>query len=79
MIVCTIVAIILATFFLLIIVLDKTCHTVTMILIANTCLAELLLASDALWMAVFALQNDLKQVQYQDSLCVFRGYLSYSF
>jgi hypothetical protein len=47
-------------------------------LIANSCLAELLLASDMLWMVIFAFENDLKKIQYEDSLCSFRGYLSYS-
>jgi hypothetical protein len=49
-----------------------------MILIANTYLAELILASDIFGIVAFTLQNDLKQIQYQDSLCIFRGYLSYS-
>jgi hypothetical protein len=47
-------------------------------LVANSCLAELLLASTALWMAVVTLQNDLHEIEYQDSFCVFRGYLSFS-
>jgi hypothetical protein len=70
-------AIILAIIFLLIIILDKTCHTVPMILIVNICLTELVCGSNTLAMSIFTLQNDLKQIEYQDSLCIFRGYLSY--
>jgi hypothetical protein len=76
MILCTTFAVVLSLIFLSIIALDKTCHTVPMMLIANSCLAELVFGSDVLGMAVFTFQNDLKQIQYQDSLCVFRGYLS---
>jgi hypothetical protein len=77
-IVCTILVIVFATFFLFVIVFHKICHTIPLMLVANSCLAELLLASDELWMNVFTLQNDLKQIQYEDSFCVFRGYLSFS-
>ena len=48
-----------------------------MMLVANSCLAELVFGSDMLGMAIFTFQNDLKQIQYQDSLCIFRGYLGY--
>jgi hypothetical protein len=67
--------IILAALFLFIVTIDKTCHTVPMMLVANSCLTELIFASTLLGMAVFTLENDLKQIQYQDSLCVFRGYM----
>jgi hypothetical protein len=49
-----------------------------MMLVANSCLAEFTCGSNLLGMAVFALENDLKQIQYQDSLCIFRGYMSYA-
>jgi hypothetical protein len=78
MIMCTTLAIILATFFLLIIILDKTCHTVPMLLVANSCLAAFIFGCSLLSIAIFTLENDLKQIQYQDSLCVFRGYLFYA-
>jgi hypothetical protein len=78
MIMCSTLVIILATFFLFIIVLDKTCHTVTMMLIANSCLAELICGTVIFSMNVYSFQNDLNQLPYQDSLCVFRGYLSLS-
>jgi hypothetical protein len=56
-----ILAIILAGLFLFIITIDKTCHTVPMMLVANSCLAELIFASNSLGMAVFTLENDLKK------------------
>jgi hypothetical protein len=58
-------------------VLDKTCRTVPMILAANSCLAELAYTSDLIGMDLFALQNDLKQTEFQDSVCIFLGYSSY--
>lgn len=77
MIICTTLVIILSVYFLLTIMFNKTCHTISTMLIANTCLTELVLACDLLAMGVFALQNDLKGIEYEDSLCVFRSYLSY--
>jgi hypothetical protein len=77
MILCTVFAVVLAIFCLIIIIFDKTCHTVPMMLVANSCLAELVFGSDMLAMAAFTFQNDLKQIQYQDSLCIFRGFLGY--
>jgi hypothetical protein len=71
-------AIILATAFLFIIILDKIYYTVPMILNANICLAIIACSSNTLAMTIFTLQNDLHQIQYQDSLCIIRGYLSYA-
>ncbi|CAF1494862.1 unnamed protein product [Adineta ricciae] len=48
-----------------------------MLLFANTCLTELLYGSVVLAMNIFTFYNDLKQIQYEDSLCVFRGYVGY--
>jgi hypothetical protein len=78
MIICVIFAIILATFFLIVIILDKTCHTVPVILVANSYLAACVCGSIVLSMLVFTLHNDLKQIQYRDSLCVFRGFMGYT-
>ncbi len=48
-------------------------------LIGNTCVCALLFGSVLLSMCTaFTLQNDLQQIQYQDSLCIFRCYFSYS-
>jgi hypothetical protein len=77
MIVCITLTNILATLFSFIIILDKTCHTVPMMLTVNTCLGVLVFGCDMLGLCIFTLQNDFKQTQFQDSLCVFRGYLCY--
>ena len=77
MIIFTAFATVSALIFLSIIIVDKTCHSVSMALVANSCLAELVFGSDMLAMALFTLQNDLKQIHYQDSLCISRGFLGY--
>jgi hypothetical protein len=77
MIICTAFSIMLAIIFLFIIILDKTCHTIPMMLIANSCLAELIFGSDMFFMGLFTFQNDLEQIQNEDSLCIFRGFLGY--
>ncbi|CAF4146577.1 unnamed protein product [Rotaria magnacalcarata] len=45
------------------------------LLSADSCLAALVFASDMLGMGVFALQNDLKHIQFRDSLCIFSFYV----
>ncbi|CAF0863402.1 unnamed protein product [Adineta steineri] len=46
-------------------------------LVANSCLATLLFTSASLGMTIWSLKNDVKQISYQDSLCIFRGYFSH--
>src|SRR5205823_1097600 len=29
-------------------------------------------------MSLFTLENDIKQIEYEDSYCIFRGYMSYA-
>ena len=70
-------AALLAALSLSIILIDKTCRTVPMMLVANTCLIELLFATDMFALALFTLNNDLKQIRYQDALCVTRAILGY--
>ncbi|CAF1417276.1 unnamed protein product [Adineta steineri] len=78
MIIGLILTIILSSIFLLVIISDKTCHTLPMMLIANTCFSQFIFTSDILFMIIVTLKNDLKQIDYQDSLCIVRGYLSYA-
>jgi len=78
MIVCTILVIILSTLFLFIIIVDKTCHTIPMMLIANSCLTALVSGCCLLSLCAFTFKNDLEKIEYQDSLCIIRGYLIYS-
>jgi hypothetical protein len=74
---CICLATILTIIYLFIIVVDKTCHTVRMILVGNIFLTGFICGSALFAITVFTLKNDLKQIRYQDSLCIFRGYLSY--
>jgi len=75
---CLGLATILIIIYLFIIVVDKKCHTVRMMLVGNICLTGFVCCTTHLSIAVFTLQNDLKQIQYQDSLCIFRGYMGYA-
>ncbi|CAF1491665.1 unnamed protein product [Adineta steineri] len=77
MIICNVSAITLAIIFLILIIFDRTCHTVPMMLVANSCLATLMFGSAMLSLTSFTLQNDLKQIQYQFPFCVFIGYATY--
>ncbi|CAF4538942.1 unnamed protein product, partial [Rotaria sp. Silwood1] len=77
-IVCIIMTIIIALIVLAIIASNRTPRTTPMMLIANTCLSELVCVCTALGIATFTLNSDLKRIQYQDSLCVFRAYINYS-
>jgi len=77
MVSCSSIAVLLSLFSLFIIIVDKACHTIPMMLTTNTCVAVFIFSSDMLALAIFTLHNDLKQIRYQDSLCVFRGILVY--
>jgi len=77
MIVCTTLVVILAILFLSIIISDKTCHTVPMMLIGNSCVAGCLFGCILLSVCIFTLENDLKQIEYEDSLCIVRAYFIY--
>jgi hypothetical protein len=76
-IICSTLDIGLAILFLFTIIQDKTCHTVPMMLVANSCLAELILRIDILWITQFKLQNDFKHIVYQDPFCISRSYIGY--
>ncbi|CAF3296354.1 unnamed protein product [Rotaria sp. Silwood2] len=76
-IVSTIIATLLAFIFLAIIVMNRTCRTVPLMLVGNSCLAAIFFQCTMLSMALFTLQNDIKQNVFEDSLCVFRGYMGY--
>ncbi|CAF1423109.1 unnamed protein product [Rotaria sordida] len=75
---CTSLAIILSILFLCIIILDKTCHTVPMMMTANTCLSAIVAGCSLLSISMFTLENDVKQIPYEDSFCILRGYFSYA-
>ncbi|CAF1412466.1 unnamed protein product [Adineta steineri] len=78
MIIFSLLVIILTLIYLLIIIFDRTCHTILMMFVANSCLAGLIVGCIILRMSLFTFQNDLKQIQYQDSLCIVRAYIGYA-
>lgn len=69
--------IILSIFYLLIILLDKTCYTVLMMLTANTCISAFVLGCVSFSLIFYTFISDFKGIQYEDSLCQFRGYMAY--
>ena len=71
------IAILLGTLYLLIIIFDRTCRNVLMLLVANSCLSEIVFGCIMLSVTMFMLENDFNRVQYYDSYCVFRGYMAY--
>jgi hypothetical protein len=77
-IVLTILTVGLAGLFLFLILVDKQCHTIPMMLIANSCLTAFVFGCTMLACFIFILENDLKQIQYQDSFCIFRAYIAYA-
>ena len=77
MIICLTLVILPNLIFLFTILLDRTCHTVPMILTANSCLAQLAFSSDLLLICGFALYNDLRQIHNHYFLCTFAGYFTY--
>ena len=78
MVVCTGFVVILSLFFSLIIIFDRACRTVSILLIFNSFISEFLFGSVMCSMAIVTLYNDIKQIQEEDRFCVFRGYLSYA-
>ena len=65
--------------FLSVMIFDRTCHTVSMMLMGNTCLSLLMFTSMRISMASFTLHNDLKGIEYQYSSCTFLAYMIYMF
>jgi hypothetical protein len=64
------IATIFSLIFIIIIMIDKTCHTISMMLTATLCFGIFVFACGMLGIASVALENDLKQMQYQHSLCI---------
>lgn len=77
MIVSSILSILFALTFLLIVLFNKTCQTIPIMLTSNSCFVQILYGSVTLSLATFSLENDRQQRVYQDSFCALRGYLSY--
>ena len=70
-------SVILSLIYLLIILIDKECHRVSMILVGNSILSGFLFGFDMFGTGLFTLINDLKGINDEDSLCLFRGFVGY--
>ena len=70
-------AILLALSFLIIVIYNKTCRTIPLVLTSNSCVAEIVYSSCMLSIVVFTLENDIKRRAFQDELCLFRDYLGF--
>jgi hypothetical protein len=68
----------LVTLFFFVILFDKTCRNIPMLLVGNSCLAGIVFGALMFWMNLFKLLNDWAQIEYQDTFCNFRGYFGYS-
>jgi hypothetical protein len=73
-----ILAVLLGILFLAIIVIEKVCHTIPMLLVGNSAMASLIFGILVLSMRAYALKHDLYQLAYADELCSFRGYFGYA-
>ncbi|CAF1572541.1 unnamed protein product, partial [Adineta ricciae] len=71
------IAAILGLISLLIIIFDKKCHTLPMMLIANASISAIAWGFSMFSIAIFTLQNDLQQVQTYDIFCIVRPYFGY--
>ncbi|CAF1193696.1 unnamed protein product [Adineta steineri] len=74
----TIITIVLPILFLYLILFDKRCRTIPMMLVANSCLTAFVFGCTMLSSFIIILKNDLKQIYYPDSYCIFRAYISYA-
>ncbi len=49
-----------------------------MMLLCNSFLSEIIFALTMFSMSLFTFKNDIKQIAYKDSFCIYRGYMSYA-
>ena len=74
---CNILSVILAIFFLIVIISDKKCRTIPMMLVGNSCFSTFLFGFAMLIVTSLTLEKDLKQIEYHNSLCIFGAYFSH--
>ncbi len=77
MIITIFLSIILGIIFLSIAITHRRCWSISMLLICNSCLAEVLLSCVLLGMAIFTFKNDLKQDTGNISFCIIISFLCY--
>lgn len=78
MIICTGFVVVVSLIVLFITIFDKTTRTISTILLWNSLFAEMLFACVMFSMAIYSFENDRQRIDYNDCLCIFRGYMSYA-
>lgn len=78
-IVFSIIISLISLLFFLNIFFDKCLHTIPMVLVANSCLAEFLFSINLLSASIYTLNNDIKQIKSRNLYCIFRCYTAYIF
>ncbi|CAF0788903.1 unnamed protein product [Adineta steineri] len=66
--------ILISLIFLFIVLTDRTCHTIAMILVTNSYFADFIFTLTLFWLIMFTLYNDLQQIYYKDLFRNFRVY-----
>lgn len=69
---------ILVTIFFFVILLNKTCRIVPMLLVGNTCFIGIFSGAVVFWMSLLKLINDYQQIAYEDIFCQCREYIGYT-
>lgn len=77
MLICNILSVVFSLFCLLIILMDKRCHTISMLLIGNTYLTGCSFGLSLLLKSIYTFRNDLNKIEFEDSFCIYRGCLIY--
>ncbi|CAF1240546.1 unnamed protein product [Didymodactylos carnosus] len=71
-------AIVLSLLCLIVILLNRQLHTVSNLLVFNSCLCELIFSSVMLAVAGYLCYSDIHQLTVPTPLCAFRGYFGYT-
>lgn len=74
-IICNCIVVILSLGILFLIVFLRRCHTISMLLVGNSCLSILAVALVLINCSIFSLKNDFNETYFEDMYCTFRGYL----
>ena len=66
-----ILIIILSSIFVFVILFEKSCHTVAMLLTGNSCVSAFIWGSCLLGSSLSILKKDLQKIAYEDPLCIY--------
>ena len=75
---CILIGIILSSLFFILILINKTCRTIPMMLVANSCLINIIFGINIFSMTFSRFLNDYYRKESIDIYCSFRGYVGYS-